>query len=259
MWWKDHEKKILGVASLLMVFVVWHLASLIPSLHRLLPAPLDVFAFLYRGLSQPIGRKYTIFGHILWSLSRVMVGFVSASAVGIILGVAMSWSKLGGAILRSFYLMLRPIPAIAWIPLAILWFGIGEMPKYYIIFIGCLLIVMTNTADGVRGVDPNLLGVARMLGARENQLFTRVVLPSAVPQIFAGLQVGLGVSWATMVAAEMVRSNEGVGWIIIVGQDSINMTQIFGGIILIGLVGLALISIMRFAEARLCAWNVRGK
>lgn len=256
---QKYEKATLGILSLAAVFVVWHLASQLESMQRLLPSPLTVLDFLYRGMSEPIGRKYTIFGHIFWSLSRVMVGFVASSVLGILLGLAMSWNWIGEAIIRPFYLMVRPIPAIAWIPLAILWFGIGEMSKYYIIFIGCLLIIMTNTADGVRSVDRRLLGAARMLGAKENQLFTKVVLPSAVPQIFAGLQVGLGVSWATMVAAEMVRSNEGVGWIIIVGQDSVNMTQIFAGIILIGIVGLILVSIMRAAEAWLCAWNVRGK
>jgi NitT/TauT family transport system permease protein/sulfonate transport system permease protein len=252
------EKMFWAIISLSLLVVIWNFASGLASTRGLLPNPGEVFLFIIKSVYEPVGR-YTVWGHILWSLSRVMVGFWLAVIVGILLGIVMAWTKTGEAIIKPFYLMIRPIPAIAWIPLAILWLGIGEEPKYFIIFIGTLLIVMTNTADGVRSVDKNLLGAARMLGAKENQLFTKVVLPSAVPQIFAGLQVGLGVSWATMVAAEMVRSAEGVGWIIIMGQESVNMTQIFGGIILIGIVGLILVTAMRGVESKLCAWSIRGK
>lgn len=255
---KTTEKVIWGVVGIGFVFLVWYLGSLSPSMGRLLPNPWDVFRFVGESFVKPIG-KQTVLGHVYWSLTRVIIGYLLAAVVGILLGLAMSWSKIGEAIIKPFYLMVRPIPAIAWIPLTILWFGIGENSKYFLIFIGTMSIIMTNTADGVRGVDSNLLGVARMLGCKERQLFMKVVLPSAVPQIFAGLQVGIGVSWATVLAAEMIGANEGVGWIIIVAQDSCNMTQIFAGIVIIGVVGFTLISLMRGAEANLCAWNVRGK
>lgn len=255
---KETEKIIWAVISLTVFTVIWHFASQLESMQNLLPSPIDVVIWLANGAVNPIG-KYRIFGHILWSLSRVMVGYTLAAIFGILIGSAMAWSKVGEAIIKPFYLMLRPIPSIAWIPLAILWLGIDEESKYFIIFIGTLLIIMTNVYDGVRSVDKNLLGAARMLGAKENQLFLKVVFPSAVPQIFSGLQVGLGAAWATMVAAEMIRSSEGAGWIIIMGQNSVNMTQIFGGIILIGMVGLILVTTMRGVEAKLCAWNERGK
>lgn len=118
---------------------------------------------------------------------------------------------------------------------------------------------MTNASDGVKNVDEELLGAAKMLGAKESQLFMKVVIPSAIPQIFAGLQVGLGTAWATMLAAEMVGSSEGVGWLIIMGQNAANMVQIFAGIFLIGIVGLILGCLIRLLERKLCAWNVRGK
>lgn len=252
------EKIFWAVISLSLLTVIWFISSQIESMKNLLPNPFHVFKFLLEGAYNPIG-KYTIWGHIAWSLSRVFVGYTLASIFGILIGSAMAWTKVGEAIIKPFYLLLRPIPSIAWIPMAILWFGIDEKSKYFIIFIGTLLIIMTNVYDGVRSVDKNLLGAARMLGAKENQLFLKVVLPSAVPQIFSGLQVGLGAAWATMVAAEMIRSSEGAGWIIIMGQNSINMVQIFGGIILIGIVGLFLVTAMRGVEAKLCAWNERGK
>ena len=107
-------------------------------------------------------------------------------------------------------------------------------------------------------MDPELMGAARMLGANNRQVFSTIVLPSCIPQIFAGLQIAVGTSWAT-VAAEMVRSSEGVGWVIVKGQDSNSTVQILVGIVAIGIVGYILAVAMRAIEARLCRWSVRGK
>lgn len=255
---KPFRKYKWGLLSLSSIFLVWHLASLLPSMQRLLPNPIRVLEFIGNGFMNDIGRE-TLFRHIEWSLSRVMIGYVSASIVGVVLGFLVGWFKLCEAIIKPFYSVLRSIPSIAWIPLAILWFGIGEQSKYFIIFISTMLIIMTNAIDGVKDVDPEIIKVARMFGTKEKQIFLNIVLPSSVPQIFNGLQVGLGAAWATVLAAEMVRSSEGVGWLILMGQTSMNMTQVFAGIIVIGLIGLVLALIMRWIESKLCAWNIRGK
>lgn len=249
-------KFIWGDVSLLAVFILWYLGSRLPQFKLLLPNPIDVFKFIGRSFVDPIG-SYTLLAHIGWSMSRVMIGYVLACCVGIILGFIVGWFRIGEAIIKPFYLVLRSIPSIAWIPLSILWFGIGETSKYFIIFISTMLIVMTNSIDGIKDVDPAYLNVARMFGTSEKQMFTKIVLPCAVPQIFNGLQVSLGAAWATVLAAEMVRSSEGVGWIILMGQNSMNMVQIFAGIIVIGAIGLVLVSIMWMLEGKLCAWNVR--
>lgn len=250
------SKFIWGAVSLLAVFILWYLGSRLPQFKLLLPNPIDVFKFIGRSFVDPIG-SYTLLAHIGWSMSRVMIGYVLACCVGIILGFIVGWFRIGEAIIKPFYLVLRSIPSIAWIPLSILWFGIGETSKYFIIFISTMLIVMTNSIDGIKDVDPAYLNVARMFGTSEKQMFTKIVLPCAVPQIFNGLQVSLGAAWATVLAAEMVRSSEGVGWIILMGQNSMNMVQIFAGIIVIGAIGLVLVSIMWMLEGKLCAWNVR--
>ncbi|NCC65299.1 MAG: ABC transporter permease [Spirochaetia bacterium] len=251
-------KRRWGLLSLSMVFLVWYLGSLMPSMQRLLPNPLQVLGFIVVGFVNEIGRN-TLLGHIGWSLSRVMIGYVSACLVGVVLGFLVGWFKMGEAIIKPFYSVLRSIPSIAWIPLAILWLGIGEQSKYFIIFISTMLFIMTNAIDGVRSVDPEIIKVARMFGTKEQQIFFHIVLPFSVPQIFNGLQVGLGAAWATVLAAEMVRSSEGVGWLILMGQTSMNMTQVFAGIIIIGMIGLILALLMRWVESKLCAWNIRGK
>ncbi|MCI8846718.1 MAG: ABC transporter permease [Lachnospiraceae bacterium] len=252
------RKSVWTIISLVTLFLIWYLGSRNEELGRLMPDPVEVLKFIAAGFVVPIGKKL-LWEHILWSLSRVLIGYVLACIVGILLGFAASWFKVGEAVIRPFYLLLRSIPSLAWIPLAILWFGIGEKSKYFIIFITAVMIIMTNVMDGVKAVSPELLGVARMLGTKEKQLFVHVVLPCAVPQIFNGLQVAVGSAWAAVLAAEMVRSSEGVGWIILAGQSSMNMVQIFAGIVVIGMIGLLLALLIRAAERRLCAWNVRGK
>ena len=163
------------------------------------------------------------------------------------------------ALFRPIFEILRPIPPIAWIPLSIVWFGLGESSKYFLIMYSAFCAVTMNAYSGVRSVDPELIGAAKMLGANNRQVFTTIVLPSCVPQIFAGLQIAVGTSWATVVAAEMVRSSEGVGWVIIRGQDSNSTVQIIVGIVAIGIVGYILAVTMRAIESRLCKWSVRGK
>ena len=134
-----------------------------------------------------------------------------------------------------------------------------KISKYFLIFLACFFTIALTTYNGVHSVDETLVRAARMLGAKDNQLFTSIVLPTTVPYIFSGLQVALGSAWATIVAAEMIRSSEGVGWLIISGQEVGNMTQIMVGIVAIALTGLLITSIMRGVEAKLCAWTVRGK
>lgn len=253
-----NSRLIWTIASLGILFLVWQIGSQTESFGKLIPSPVEVLKFIAKGFVTPIGKQKLI-GHILWSLSRVMVGYLLAVVVGILLGFSASYFKVGEAIIKPFYLLFRSIPSLAWIPLAILWFGIGEKSKYFIIFITAVMIIMTNVMDGVKAVNPEYLSVARMLGTKERQLFFKVILPCVIPQIFNGLQVAIGSAWAAVLAAEMVRSSEGVGWIILTGQTSMNMVQIFAGIVVIGIIGLLLALLIRNIEARLCAWNVRGK
>ena len=212
----------------------------------------------FESIIEPIG-THTIQGHVLWSLSRVLVGFAAGSLLGIVLGVTMGWYKPVEAFFRPLFEMIRPIPPIAWIPLAILWFGLGEMTKYFLIFLAVFCNVTMNAYSGAKSVDPELVGAAKMLGANDRQVFTSIVLPACVPHIFAGLQIGIGSGWATVVAAEMVRSSEGVGWVIVKGQDLNNPLQILVGIVGIGVIGYILAIVMRAIEAKLCVWSERGK
>lgn len=255
---KNYEKTICATISIVAFLIVWQLVVSYTKAGLVLAGPIDTIRAFLVAIVKPIG-THTIEVHILWSLSRVLVGFVLGSAAGILLGILMGWFKPMDAWFRPIFEVLRPIPPIAWIPLSIVWFGLGEGSKYFLIFYSAFCATTMNAYSGVRSVDPELMGAAKMLGANNRQVFTSIVLPASVPHIFAGLQIAVGTSWATVVAAEMVRSSEGVGWIIIKGQDSNSTVQILVGIIAIGIVGYILAVTMRAIEAKLCRWSVRGK
>ena len=234
---------------------IWQLATMFSSLGALIPSPIQVLEYLMSG--KKIGRE-TFFQHSVISLSRVLISYTVACAAGVVLGLLMGWYPKIKALFMPLFDLIRPIPPIAWTSLAILWFGLGEMPKWFIIFIAAFCNVVINAYDGARSVDDTLVGCARMLGTSERQVFTEVVLPSSVPYIFAGMQIALSNSWAAVVAAEMIRASEGLGWVIITGMSVNNMEQIFAGIVMIGIIGLLLSILMRTLEGRLLRWNRSG-
>jgi NitT/TauT family transport system permease protein/sulfonate transport system permease protein len=238
--------------------LLWHLGTNGTELGKMMPGPERVITGVFDTFTHPIG-KYSILGHIGWSLTRVLVGYAMAVVAGISIGILMGWSKTAAAIFNPIYQMIRPIPPIAWIPLAILWFGLAESSKYFLIFLASFNNITLNAYDGARSVDKTLTGASKMLGANNIQTLFSVVLPSSIPAIFAGIQVAIGVAWATVVAAEMVRSTEGAGWVIINGQEMNNTTQILVGIVAIGVVGFLLAILMRKLEERLCRWSKSGR
>lgn len=253
-----YQKTVCAAIAIFVFLCVWQLVVSFTKAGMVLAGPIETLSAFVIAIFKPIG-THTVEGHILWSLSRVLVGFVLGSLAGVVLGILMGWFKPVSALFRPIFEILRPIPPIAWIPLSIVWFGLGEASKYFLIFYSAFCAVTMNAYSGVRAVDPELMGAAKMLGANNRQVFTSIVLPSCVPQVFAGLQIAVGTSWATVVAAEMVRSTEGVGWVIIKGQDSNSTVQILVGIVAIGVVGYVLAVTMRAIEAKLCRWSVRGK
>ena len=244
-----------AVGAILVFLGVWQLATMFSSLGNLIPSPIQVLEYLMSG--KKIGRE-TFIQHSIISLSRVLIAYSVACIVGVALGLLMGWYPKVKALFMPLFDLIRPIPPIAWTSLAILWFGLGEMPKWFIIFIAAFCNVVINAYDGARSVDNTLVGCAHMLGASERQIFAEVVLPSSVPYIFAGMQIALSNSWAAVVAAEMIRASEGLGWVIITGLSVNNMEQIFAGIVIIGIIGLLLSIIMRTLEGRLLRWNRSG-
>ncbi len=250
----NKAKIFIGFASICGFLLFWYLGTAYTEVGKVMASPIDLFWRFLQSAYEPIG-PHTIWGHLLSSISRVMMGFALASVCGILLGLVMGSSPLGEAIARPLFELLRPIPPIAWISIAVLWFGLGEMAKYFIIFLSGFFNITINIYTGAKAVDQELIGAAKMLGCSDRKIFTTIVLPSSVPYIFTGLHIALSSSWAAVVAAEMVRSTDGVGWLITQGMGISDTSQIMVGILSIGVVGFILSSIMRGVEAKLCAWS----
>ena len=255
----DTSKKSSALAAVVSIFVflvIWQLGCQFTNVGKLLPGPVAVLKEFFKSFVVPIGNN-TMPEHIAWSLYRVIPAYLVGAGLGIVIGILMGWYQIAEAIFKPLYEIIRPIPPLAWIPIAILWFGIGEGSKWFLIFLASFVYTTSNAYAGARSVDQVLVGCAKMLGGSDRDVFRYIVLPSSQPYIFSGLQLALASSWASCVAAEMIRSTEGVGWIIISSMDTSNTVQTLVGIVAIGVVGYLLAVIMRGVEYRLCAWNRR--
>lgn len=250
---KLSRAKILNIISVLALMILWVVVS--GQYSDYLPTPGQTGARFIKLLNNPIG-KYSIWMHIWASLKRVLAALIFSVVLGIAIGVAMGWNRWVNAIIGPIITVLRPIPPIAWIPLMILWFGVGELPKVLLIFIGTIFIVILNASAGVRLVDPLYINVGRIYGANTWQMLVHVVFPAAFPAIIAGIKTALGCGWSVVVAAEMIASKQGLGFLITRGSDSLDFPLVMIGMILIGLIGALLSFIFSWLERRVCVWNV---
>lgn len=213
------------------------------------PAPSDVVPAAWALLHSP---KLPM--HLLSSLTRVLVGFVAASVVGIGLGLAIGRYRAFEDTLLPPLEVLRPIPAVAWIPLAILMFPSSEMSMMFITFIGALFPILLNTIHGVEGVDPRLVATARSLGTRGGSLFSEVILPGAAPAIVTGLSIGMGTAWFCLVSAEMIAGQYGIGYFTWESYTLQNYADIVVGMLLIGALGMGSSLLVRRAGLALIPW-----
>ncbi len=191
----------------------------------------------------------TLWDHIGASLFRVGAGFLLAVLVAIPLGLWMGWVHGAFVTLNPLFQILRPISPIAWIPIAILWFGVGNASPIYLIFIASVFPMIVQTTVGVHTIEKRYLRAAENFGVPRGKLFRQVVFPATLPQIIVGMRIGLGVAWLVVVAAEMMALRSGLGYLIIDSRNAGNRYDlVIAGMIIIGLIGLALDGIMRLLE-----------
>jgi ABC-type nitrate/sulfonate/bicarbonate transport system permease component len=196
--------------------------------------------------------------HAASSLERVVVGFIAAAFVGAVLGVALGWWPTVSEQLMPIVEAVRPIPPIAWTPLAILWFGIGNAPSYFLVFIVAVFPVFVNTFAAVRGLDRVQINAALCLGAGPRLLITDIVIPASLPVIFPGLRIALGVGWMCVVAAELIAAQSGLGYMIQQSRLLLQTQAVLVGMITIGMIGFIMNIGMLWLERRLIPWKVSG-
>jgi NitT/TauT family transport system permease protein len=240
---KALRRSLPSIAVIAALIAVWWVA-VIATRSVIFPTPLDVL----QGTLE-LARDGTLWEHIGASLLRVGAGFGIAVAFAIPLGLWMGWVHGAYVTLNPIFQILRPISPIAWIPIAILWFGVGNASPIYLIFIASVFPMIVQTVAGVHTIEKRYLRAAENFGVPRRKLFLQVVFPATLPQIIVGMRVGLGVAWLVVVAAEMIALRSGLGYLIIDSRNAGNRYDlVVAGMIIIGVIGLLLDGTMRLLE-----------
>ena len=233
-------RPLLFVAALL---AIWEIAA---DLHpgQLLPGPVAVAAGMADLLRTGILIKY-----IVASLFRVTWGFLLAVIIAIPLGLTLGWYRRGEMAFNPLIQIYRPISPLAWIPLAILWFGVGDMAAIFLIFVGCFFPLLLTAMSAVHNIPAVYINAARNFGLSQAAFTTRVLYPAVIPQIIVGLRITLGIAWLVVVAAEMISVNSGLGFLIVDARNAGNRYDlVVAGMVIIGIIGLLLDIGMRSLE-----------
>ncbi|MED2801360.1 MULTISPECIES: ABC transporter permease [Bacillus cereus group] len=239
------------------ILIIWQLAGVFGLVSKtVLPTPLDIFLAF-----QELIKTGELFGHLSISVFRAAAGFFIGGGLGIILGTIVGFSTRSEQYLDPSVQMLRTVPHLAVAPLFVLWFGFGETSKVLLIADGAFFPLYVNAFLGIRGVDSKLFDVARVLEFSKRKLITKLILPSALPNLLLGARLSLGVAWVSLVVAELMGSTEGIGYMIMDARQFSNTDIVFVGIIIFAFVGKFSDSLVRLLEVKFLSWrdNFKGE
>jgi NitT/TauT family transport system permease protein len=223
------------LAFIAVLLVAWQVAANRQSFH-ILPGPLAVV----KGIGE-LGERGLLLKYIVASLFRVTWGYVTAAVIAIPLGLAIGWYKRSEMALNPLIQIFRPISPLAWIPISILWFGVGDMAAIFLIFLASLLPLMVTAMNAVNNIPQVYINAARNFGLSQSQLVYRVLFPAVAPQLIIGLRITMGIAWLVLVAAEMIAVNSGLGFLIVDARNAGNRYDlVVAGMVMIGLIGLML-------------------
>ncbi len=260
----------IGTSTVVIVVLlaVWQGASMLGYVKvQILPPPSAVFLKFIESIKPQEAFDASKMNYLQWlvsgelihdsisSMGRVLVGFLIGGGLGLILGLAMGASNLVFKLMNPLVQILRPIPPIAYIPLSILWFGLGNPPAYFLIALGAFFPVLINTIAGVRNVDSIYIRAAQNLGASRMTMFLRVIIPAAMPYILTGVKVGLGVAFIVVIVAEMIAVNNGLGYRITEAREFFWSDKIIVGMFTIGVLGLILDIMVSKLNNHLLRWH----
>ncbi len=260
-WRAKIKPALLALIFPALVLVAWQIVTTTGQL-RIVPRPWEVavmmWDFAFGGIYDD-AFSATLHIHMLESMRRVYGGFALAAAVAIPLGLLIGRVTVIRQMLDPTIQILRPIPVTAWLPLSMIFFGLGPSSAISLVFLGAFYPILLNTVFGVRHVDPKLFEAASMLGCSGSAMFRRVVLPAALPSIFNGLRLGLGFAWVVIVVGEMTGVPTGLGAAIMDGRTLSRTDLIISGMIVIGILGFLSDKIVLALNNRLLRWNVQGR
>lgn len=250
----------LSVASVAVFLLVWELCTDVLALAppTALPSPIQVVKTFIQKLWDPRPDGATLIEHMASSVSVALTGYVIGNLVGVPLGIVMAWNKKADMFVRPLFDLIKPIPGVAWVPLTIVFFGIGMSGKAMVIFMSVFVSCVVNAYSGIRQTRDVHLWVARTFGASNWDLLRYVALPSALPMIFTGLRVSLAGAWSAIVAAELIASTKGLGFMIQQCRGIYRPDVIIAGMVAIGLIGSVLTGLIGLVEKKVLKGGRRG-
>ncbi len=255
--WGLSRRAWLGWTTVFSVILLWWLLTAVTgavSAARF-PAPKEVWESLVQIATEGYGNG-RLHQHVLHSLQLVAMGFAVAVGVGVPLGLLMGYSRKAEALINPAFLLLRPIPPLAWIPLAIVWLGLGDAAKILVIFVAAFVPSVINSYTGVRNIDIPVMEAAKMLGIRGRKLVLEVLVPGAFPMIFTGLRLSLQASWTTLVAAELIGALYGLGSILNQGSQDIYPAMILVAMVCVAICGGLTTALLSKLEDKAMPWRV---
>ena len=251
---KSCKRILLGLLLPALLLLAWWWATTYTDIsHAILPSIPEVWRTLHEFLADG-----TLAGDLGCSLSRVLKGYAIAAALGICAGSVMGMWHGAYDLLHPFITAVRQIPVIAWIPLIILWYGIGETSKVVVIAIAAFFPITLNTLGGFQSLPPGYLEVARLYRLGVSETFRKVYLPNALPQILVGLKLGLGSSWMAVVAAELIAANSGIGYRLSYSRGLLRSDAVILCMLVIGLVGILMDKLLTALFRRLLPWQKKA-
>jgi ABC-type nitrate/sulfonate/bicarbonate transport system permease component len=252
---RGDKLRLVSALAILAVIAIWYLVTALNIFSPVvLPTPLAVLQDFQTGWTQGFANK-TLFADIEISFIRVAEAFLLAVVIGVPVGLIMAQSDIIFHIIDPFIEFLRPVPPLAYIPLLVVWMGIGELPKVTLIFLGTAPVMIISTIAGVRNTPIQRIRVAQCLGANRFQQFIYTIFPSSLPEIFTGMRIGIGGAWSCLVAAEMIAADIGLGWLVQYAGEQIQVGYIFVGIIIIGILGYGMELVIRLLERGIVPWK----
>jgi NitT/TauT family transport system permease protein len=256
-WWPRLRPVLLAVTFPALLLAIWHFST-VGRPGSLIPPPYDVWLELrdlaFGGINDD-AYSGTLYVHLLASVSRVYGGFALALIVALPLGMLIGRVPLIRQTVDPTLQILRPVPVTAWLPLAMIIFGLGPRSAVFLVFLGAFYPILVNTIFGVRSVEPRLFEAASMLGCTGTAQFFRVVLPAALPSIFTGIRLGLGFAWVVIVVGEMTGVQTGLGAIIMEARQLSRTEIVISGMIVIGVFGFLSDQLVMLIGKRLLAWS----
>ena len=247
---------VLAVSGVVLFFVIWEVLSVTKLVDaKYISEPVQIFQLFITKLSDP-NPDGAVLGVNIWSSLQVaLCGFGLAVVIGVPLGWLMGWYRGFDSFMRPIFEIIRPIPPVSWIPLTIVWMGIGLQAKAFIVFFAAFVPCLINSYTDIRQTKEVLKNVGKTFGASYFTVFWKVGIPSSMTMTFAGIKVAIGNAWATLVAAEMLASSSGLGYMILMGRSYGRVDIVILGIVVIGVIGVIITALINLLENKILGWK----